>query len=511
MKITAEMLFCMLAKKHALQLEHIKIPGRPIQKILPWQDMASPDENCLYLLKNQDELNNITGDKPDFFLLCSPCSDQLSEFTQQSTFAVVAQKSDPVVLHIELLELCNDLMRWDARFSEAILHKKDAKTILSWGQELLDYEYVVIDSNMQHLYATPHYSEYIGERTGSVSPDNVHNLMMQPAFHAVANLKKSFYYFDENTNFHTLCGNLFLDQHYFARIVMYISKKESTVSEGVREIFELFVSHAEELVKYSIAPVSRHSNDELHNLFRTLIANKKPSPAFCTSVLEKNGWQQHHHYAVLKLKFFEDTGWSPQLATALPYLARELEWEWMNSCAVMEESAILWLINLSLSGSDINWHAFHQHLAFFVRDHVCNAGISSRFEDFSLIPYAVLEADAALRIGQQKQPYFWYYLFDDYRLTYMLEKAREELPASMLCHPAIQQLRTYDHANNTELAKTLQAYLQCNLNMTAAAERLYIHRTTFCRRMNHIRKLTGLDMNDQDTILTLLLSYRLMC
>lgn len=117
--------------------------------------------------------------------------------------------------------------------------------------------------------------------------------------------------------------------------------------------------------------------------------------------------------------------------------------------------------------------------------------------------------DAALRIGHQKQPYFWYYLFDDYRLTYMLEKAKEELPASMLCHPAIQQLRSYDHANDTELAETLQAYLQCNLNMTAAAERLYIHRTTFCRRMNHIRKLTCLDFSDPDTTPTLLLSYRL--
>ena len=46
--------------------------------------------------------------------------------------------------------------------------------------------------------------------------------------------------------------------------------------------------------------------------------------------------------------------------------------------------------------------------------------------------------------------------------------------------------------------------------MTAAAEKLYIHRTTFCRRMNQIRRLTGLNMSDRDTVLTLLLSYRML-
>ena len=47
------------------------------------------------------------------------------------------------------------------------------------------------------------------------------------------------------------------------------------------------------------------------------------------------------------------------------------------------------------------------------------------------------------------------------------------------------------------------------MNMTRAAENLYIHRTTFCRRMDHIRKLTGLELEDPDTVLTLQLSCRI--
>lgn len=45
--------------------------------------------------------------------------------------------------------------------------------------------------------------------------------------------------------------------------------------------------------------------------------------------------------------------------------------------------------------------------------------------------------------------------------------------------------------------------------MSAAAEKLYIHRTTFCRRMDKIRELTGIDLDHADTILLLQLSFSL--
>ena len=80
----------------------------------------------------------------------------------------------------------------------------------------------------------------------------------------------------------------------------------------------------------------------------------------------------------------------------------------------------------------------------------------------------------------------------------------------MLCHPALELLRSRDAARGTELLNTLRAYLDCNLNLTAASERLFIHRTSFCRRMATIRKITGLDLEDPDTVFLLQLSFRLL-
>ncbi|MBR3245903.1 MAG: helix-turn-helix domain-containing protein [Lachnospiraceae bacterium] len=48
------------------------------------------------------------------------------------------------------------------------------------------------------------------------------------------------------------------------------------------------------------------------------------------------------------------------------------------------------------------------------------------------------------------------------------------------------------------------------MSSAQAAEALFIHRTTLFRRMNQIKELTGLDLDDSDLMLELQLSYRIL-
>ena len=74
-------------------------------------------------------------------------------------------------------------------------------------------------------------------------------------------------------------------------------------------------------------------------------------------------------------------------------------------------------------------------------------------------------------------------------------------------HPAIAKLKEYDIKTHSELAETLKAYLEHGRNMSAAADAIYVHRTTFCRRMDQIKKITGLDLDDLGTVILLELSF----
>ncbi|HCT90638.1 MAG TPA: hypothetical protein DF613_04530 [Lachnospiraceae bacterium] len=510
MEITAEMLFYRLSKRYALLREVVGTPGLEVRDICLWR-AGEPfgEDGVLYLLRSGEIPVRIPARGPGMFFFCGPGAKASSELLQEDTYAVLAEEISPDLLQTECLKVCNELMRWDARFFEAVIHREEARKVMAWGQDMLDWAYAVIDVDFNNLYSTPDYRILVNTKADYIPREVALALMMNPDFHAVAELRESFYYFEEYNGYDALCGNIFLNGSYCARVVMYVGGKGSRIPAGARAIFERFTAHLEELFACNPDLIGGDARDQLHHLFQALATDEKPDPSFRSAVLKKVGWKQNDLYTVIKLRFYEAAGWNTQLATTLPYLIRELEEEWPNSCAVMDGLAVFWVINMSLSKADTDQHSFHQRVASFVRDHVCNAGISSRFCDFSLVPYAVRAADVALRIGQTKHPHFWYYLFDDYRLEYMLGKVREELPDSILCHPAMTRLTVYDGEHHTELSKTLRAYLECNLNMTAAAGQLYIHRTTFCRRMDHIRRLTGLDTADPDTILTLLLSYRL--
>ena len=511
MIITMEILFCLMQKKYPIQAEHLLKSHMPADEIRIYEEGMELPSGTLVLIDSWENFSNAAPEENICFLICAPAALGSSSRMHGFSYAVLAEGIPPAEVQIFLLELCNRLRRWDARFAEEIFRHGNYREVMAEGREFLDYEYSIIDQNMVNLYSTPGYLTFIGGKEMERMPSElIQALMLQPEFHAVAKLGTPFYYYDETNDIQLLCRNLFLEGQYYARIVMYIGERGAEVSEGIKELLDLFGRHMEHLIRYTIAPESRHTGDQLHYLFRALAEEKQPDPAYCASVLASSGWNRTDTYAVIKLRFYEDRGWDSQLDTALPYLVRELEGEWPGSCAIIFDTSILWLVNTSVSGGRSGWEKLRQKAAFFVRDHVCHAGVSPLFRDYFMIPDSVRTADAALEIGLRKHPEFWYYLFDDYRLDYMMEKISSGISPAFLRHPAIKILEDWDRKKGTELSATLEAYLGNNLNMTAAAEKLYIHRTTFCRRMNQIRRLTGLNMSDRDTVLTLLLSYRML-
>ena len=133
----------------------------------------------------------------------------------------------------------------------------------------------------------------------------------------------------------------------------------------------------------------------------------------------------------------------------LPFLVRELERQWPDSCAVSLGNKVLWVINLSLTEQA----SFSSRFSVFIRENVCRAGISEVFSSISFIHSAALEAEAALRLGSRSNDTFWYYQFEDYRLRYCLENMTKDLPSEQLLHPAVRLLRdrTYKKGPNWSL------------------------------------------------------------
>ena len=113
-------------------------------------------------------------------------------------------------------------------------------------------------------------------------------------------------------------------------------------------------------------------------------------------------------------------------------------------------------------------------------------------------------------MGNQKSPFKWTHRFDDIALEYLLEQCRGELPEQLVCSRKILELREYDRQHNTDYYHTLHVYVRNHLNAVQAARLLFIHRSTFLYRMEKIREILHMDFNDYDTLLYVMITFKIM-
>lgn len=76
------------------------------------------------------------------------------------------------------------------------------------------------------------------------------------------------------------------------------------------------------------------------------------------------------------------------------------------------------------------------------------------------------------------------------------------------CKETIIPLIDYDKSNKTEFVRTLKTYFQCNGNMKKISEKMYMHYNTIIYRLQKIREITGVNIDDCDSRLNLLIALK---
>ena len=100
--------------------------------------------------------------------------------------------------------------------------------------------------------------------------------------------------------------------------------------------------------------------------------------------------------------------------------------------------------------------------------------------------------------------------YDDLGLYRIL--AFEGLQSELIefCSDTIKPLIEYDKINNSELIKTLKTYFECDGNMKKISEKMYMHYNTIIYRVQQIKDITGLDLENGDSRLNLEVALKAM-
>ena len=493
-----------------------------------------------YLLASRGERVTLVGD-PDTTIehICRYQHQQAKENTlsvsNAPSKAKAPRRKGSAILHWEdangeddslfdLIEATYEVVRqidaWETALLHALLSGCTFSELLNLGRKLFSCPIAYFDRNLIVLAASDDYwndvwgvSQTAKESSHTQLPaSRAAELVEDIDYLRAAEEQQGFYY--ENAWHRIYYGiNTFDDGEYLARLVFALPEGASALHQGEELLAQRFHELLCDLhMRFTVnADVTSSRNNALHAMAKSAILDGNVSHSKMVETLSSYGWSIDDNYIVVRLVFFEGVHWDSVSA----YLCEVLEREMSASCAFSSDNQIVWLANLSKSAirketPDQTLERFIKSLVTVLRDYACKAGIGNPFRDFGQARARYLETALALEFGQIRNPHHWYHRFGDYTLDYLLAKCCEDLSPSQVCHPALARLIEHDRVHGTEFARTLVRYLRCSQNTTHAARELFIHRTSFMRRMDQIKALVNIDFSDSNTVLHLLLSARLM-
>lgn len=92
-----------------------------------------------------------------------------------------------------------------------------------------------------------------------------------------------------------------------------------------------------------------------------------------------------------------------------------------------------------------------------------------------------------------------YYILDNTPAANILERVYA---------PIVERLKVFDRNHGADLLKTLEVYLEWDMNASDSAKELYVHRNTLNNRLEKIIDLTNLTFDDRELIFSLRLHFR---
>ena len=472
------------------------------------QDDTSASASKYVYLCPESELDGLPDDflSGRAFLLL--CRDPHASFRRSMPGRIYIRDNHSLP---EILSLVQDLFdrfhEWDLKIQEAFLLQTPLQEIFDLSQTIFRNPIFLHDRDFIILaecnYPEQKMKRGRDRRTGlpMVQMDLINDFRTDPVYIDGLKERRPVMYPSEQTGYQILYRNIWQGDIYRGRILdlevdSRILPGDFAVIDYLGELLEHFL-YSGDLRKFSIS-------DDTYELMVRLCEKEETDEQQVLSYLRYQNWNRNDRYVVMRI------------------VTQQRDFNIISSYAVLNQintilaagraffhqEGITLVVNLSYAHektSDVV-----SRLAVPMRDSLLKIGVSSELRDFFRLGILFDQANIALNFGLSGNSMIWYYYFDQYMLDYMIRCSTEDMPAELLCSDALQKLLEYDQKNHTALAHTLEAYLLHDRNVLQTSKELYIHRSTLSYRLEKIRRLISINLDDPKERIKLLLSYYML-
>lgn len=181
------------------------------------------------------------------------------------------------------------------------------------------------------------------------------------------------------------------------------------------------------------------------------------------------------------------------------------------SKSIFYEDHLMLLIDLK-NKDNLDEITFNNLKKFLKENHMIG-GLSTKFSDLLLLKKHYIQSVKAIKFSpllkqaHDEEKFIYYY---DECKFYDLISSNDKKDLLCLINPELIKLMNYDKTHDTSYFKDLYFYISNNLNLIKTSKQMFIHRNTLSYRLEKIKEITGINLEDGETVFQLQMCYRIL-
>ncbi len=438
-----------------------------------------------------------------------PAEDSTGEAVPESgcdedDWRLIYQEGDPDTVCGFVLGIFYELQNFRANFRVRLSLEEDLHGAAAYAASFLGIELSVLDRNLVNRSMTPWNKPR--DKAGTPGAGNL-------SLSAMSDLYENDPLFDET--YHTTGLRVYQatsDEHftryyyniryqgeYIARILILLPKRPW--SEEILPLLEEMCSLIDENCEDSYQKeILNRADVNLSESLHRILEDPSADRGEIQAQLIARGWMVNDRYEIFYLlPIVKDLS-----RQTLSFYCLQLMDNFPAVSCFASVSSITAIHNLTAE----NDTGFRGKLSAFLRDYLLKAGKSNDFRGFFGARTHLFQAMFALEKGQEIRPTYWVFSFRDFLFEYVVQRGTDQFDADELIPECLVPIREYDEKHpDAGLMQTLFQYIASQFNASAAADALFIHRTTFFYRWNRILDLTNPGLDDPRKVFEIMMYF----
>lgn len=401
----------------------------------------------------------------------------------------------------------NSWQKLDRDIIKAVYQGAEVQKIIDLLTPFFGNEMVVMNSNFRIVACsypeiqTLELANLDQPDSGGLLPVELANFFRNDRIYRdVENEKEPFYYDPSIFPIKILCINLFVQNEFVSRMTLNeVYRPIDSCDERLMKYFSGYIQQIYDRVGMDATDAPEHS---FVKTMESLLTGETVSELQLNSSMNLHRWNINDSYLCICVI----PGMEEQKSQSLAYYCSKIANFFADCCVIPKQGYIAGVINLKSYNCSVM--EFLSLFILFQREANFRIGYSDIFLDIREIKAYYTQAQIALNIGMLENPTIWTHGFRQHLFSYLKNKMTEELESKYLMAEEIIRLQEYDKENRTEYVKTLQKYLELDMNAVQTASALFIHRATMVYRLKRLEEIGGIDFTNKDQVLYLKMSYR---